>query len=97
MQYIHVKHLLFYAMSYAFFFLIFVFYFLIYLFADDKWERIFIGILIFLGIVATLLEAFTWYIVLRRRKTGSDKHSHSMNGAHAANGVNEYGARGHGV
>ncbi|XWS75847.1 hypothetical protein CRYUN_Cryun01aG0127100 [Craigia yunnanensis] len=61
---------------------------------DDRWERIFIGILIFLGIIATLLEAFTWYIVLRRKKTGSDKHSHSMNGA---NGVNGYGARGQGV
>ncbi|XVE78342.1 hypothetical protein DITRI_Ditri13aG0137100 [Diplodiscus trichospermus] len=61
----------------------------------DKWERIYIGILIFLGIVATLLEAFTWYIVLRRRKTaGSDKQSHSMNGA---NGVNGHGARGQGV
>ncbi|XVF31866.1 hypothetical protein REPUB_Repub17cG0031200 [Reevesia pubescens] len=61
---------------------------------DDHWERIYIGILIFLGIMATLLEAFTWYIVLRRRKIESDKHSHSMNGA---NGVNGYGARGHGV
>ncbi|XP_022758950.1 cytochrome b561 and DOMON domain-containing protein At5g35735-like [Durio zibethinus] len=62
---------------------------------DDKWERIYIGILIFLGIVATLLEAFTWYIVLRRRKTGSsDKHSHTMNGA---TGLNGYGATGQGV
>ncbi|XP_021274990.1 cytochrome b561 and DOMON domain-containing protein At5g35735 [Herrania umbratica] len=62
---------------------------------EDKWERIYIGILIFLGIVASLLEAFTWYIVLKRRKTGSDKHSNSMNGA--ANGVNRYGAGGQGV
>ncbi|XVF81500.1 hypothetical protein PTKIN_Ptkin15bG0160200 [Pterospermum kingtungense] len=56
---------------------------------EDKWEWIYIGILIFLGAVATLLEAFTWFIVLRRRKTGSDKHSHSMNGT---NGVNGHGA-----
>ncbi|XP_022728400.1 cytochrome b561 and DOMON domain-containing protein At5g35735-like [Durio zibethinus] len=61
---------------------------------EDKWKRIYIGILIFLGITATLLEAFTWYIVLMRRKRGSDKHSHSMNGA---NGVNGYGASGHSV
>ncbi|XWS47339.1 hypothetical protein CRYUN_Cryun14cG0143900 [Craigia yunnanensis] len=61
---------------------------------EDHWERIYIGILIFLGIIATLLEAFTWYIVLMRRKIGSDKHSHSMNGANGANG---HGARGQGV
>ncbi|XVE72508.1 hypothetical protein DITRI_Ditri11bG0045000 [Diplodiscus trichospermus] len=57
---------------------------------DDHWEKIYIGILIFLGIVATLLEAFTWYVVIKRRKTGSDKHSQSVNGA---NGVNGYGGR----
>ncbi|XVF71783.1 hypothetical protein PTKIN_Ptkin12aG0066700 [Pterospermum kingtungense] len=61
---------------------------------DDHWKRIYIGILIFLGIVATLLEAFTWYVVLSRRKRESAKHSHSMNGT---NGVNEHGARGQGV
>ncbi|GMI73308.1 hypothetical protein like AT5G35735 [Hibiscus trionum] len=55
---------------------------------EDHWERIFIGILIFLGVVATLLEAFTWYVVLRRKKKRSDKHPHSINGA------NGYGDRG---
>ncbi|KAE8720284.1 Cytochrome b561 and DOMON domain-containing protein [Hibiscus syriacus] len=53
---------------------------------DDHWERIYIGILIFLGIVATLLEAFTWYVVLMRKKKGSDKHSHSINGANGVRG-----------
>ncbi|TYI19885.1 hypothetical protein ES332_A07G196100v1 [Gossypium tomentosum] len=63
---------------------------------DDHWERIYIGILIFLGVVATLLEGFTWYIVLRRKNRGSetDKRSHSINGA---NGVNGFGARGQDV
>ncbi|KAB2022151.1 hypothetical protein ERO13_D07G173300v2 [Gossypium hirsutum] len=63
---------------------------------DDHWERIYIGILIFLGVVATLLEGITWYIVLRRKNRGSDtdKRSHSINGA---NGVNGFGARGQDV
>ncbi|KAK8591939.1 hypothetical protein V6N13_062533 [Hibiscus sabdariffa] len=56
---------------------------------EDHWERIYIGILIFLGVVATLLEAFTWFVVLRRNK--SDKHSHSING------VSGNGVRGHEV
>ncbi|XVF21093.1 hypothetical protein REPUB_Repub12eG0061200 [Reevesia pubescens] len=64
---------------------------------DEHWERIYIGILIFLGIITTLLEALTWYIVIRRRKIGSDKHSHSMNGANGANGENVYSARRQGV
>ncbi|TYG62462.1 hypothetical protein ES288_D07G233300v1 [Gossypium darwinii] len=46
---------------------------------EDKWERIYIGILIFLGAVATLLEAFTWYVVIRRKRT--NKHPLAMNGA----------------
>ncbi|MBA0675243.1 hypothetical protein Goari_016797, partial [Gossypium aridum] len=46
---------------------------------EDKWERIYIGILIFLGAMATLLEAFTWYVVIRRKRT--NKHPLAMNGA----------------
>ncbi|KAE8659401.1 Cytochrome b561 and DOMON domain-containing protein [Hibiscus syriacus] len=53
---------------------------------DDHWERIYIGILIFLGIVATSLEVFTWYVVLKRKKKGSDKHSHNINGANGVRG-----------
>ncbi|KAL4379290.1 hypothetical protein GQ457_02G005260 [Hibiscus cannabinus] len=45
----------------------------------DKWKRIYIGILIFLGVLATFLEAFTWFVVIRRKKTS--KHIHTMNGA----------------
>ncbi|CAK9133339.1 unnamed protein product [Ilex paraguariensis] len=53
-----------------------------------KWKNAYIGVLIFLGVVATLLEAFTWYIVLmRKKKAGSDKH------AHVGNGVNGYHTR----
>ncbi|KAK8505953.1 hypothetical protein V6N13_002610 [Hibiscus sabdariffa] len=56
---------------------------------DDKWERVYIGILIFLGVLATLLEAFTWYVVIRRKKTS--KQPHTMNGANGVNG-HGYGA-----
>lgn len=57
---------------------------------EKKWKRAYIGILIFLGAVAALLEAITWVIVLKRKNGNSVKHHHSVNGV---NGVNGYGAR----
>ncbi|KAI8558095.1 hypothetical protein RHMOL_Rhmol04G0062000 [Rhododendron molle] len=36
-----------------------------------NWKRAYIGILIFLGITAAFLEAYTWYVVLKRKKTES--------------------------
>lgn len=60
---------------------------------EKKWKRAYIGILIFLGAVAALLEAITWVIVLKRKNGNSVKHHHSINGANGANGVNGYGAR----
>lgn len=54
-----------------------------------KWKRAYVGILIFLGASSAILEAFTWLIVLNRRKNDTDKHSHVGNGT---NGVNGYGA-----
>lgn len=57
---------------------------------EKKWKRAYIGILIFLGAVAALLEAITWVIVLKRKNGNSVKHHHSINGANGANG---YGAR----
>ncbi|GAB4859359.1 hypothetical protein Ancab_010823 [Ancistrocladus abbreviatus] len=53
-----------------------------------KWKRAYIGILIFLGSIALILEAFTWLIVLKRRRKGvaSDRFSDS----HTANGTNGY-------
>ncbi|GLT46250.1 hypothetical protein SLA2020_200210 [Shorea laevis] len=59
----------------------------------EKWKKIYIGILIFLGFNAAMLEAFTWYIVIKRKRAAAhDKHSHGVNGT---NGVNGYGARTH--
>ncbi|KAJ6941131.1 hypothetical protein NC651_007042 [Populus alba x Populus x berolinensis] len=52
---------------------------------EKNWKKAYIGVLIFLGAVAVVLEAVTWLIVIKRKKTASsDKH---------ANGVNGYGSR----
>ncbi|GAB4825265.1 hypothetical protein Ancab_008137 [Ancistrocladus abbreviatus] len=54
-----------------------------------KWKRAYIGILIFLGSIALILEAFTWLIVLKRKRAAaSDKFSNSH--PHTANGTNGY-------
>lgn len=52
---------------------------------DQKWKRAYIGILIFLGCVAVVLEALTWFIVLRRKRVESDKLSGSVNGTTGVN------------
>lgn len=52
---------------------------------EKNWKKAYIGVLIFLGAVAVVLEAVTWLIVIKRKKTASsDKH---------VNGVNGYGSR----
>ncbi|KAG8376493.1 hypothetical protein BUALT_Bualt09G0069200 [Buddleja alternifolia] len=33
-----------------------------------KWKRAYIGVLIFLGSIVVVLEAFTWYVVLQRKR-----------------------------
>ncbi|KAJ9176820.1 hypothetical protein P3X46_012092 [Hevea brasiliensis] len=54
---------------------------------EKKWEKIYTGIIIFLGAVAALLEVLTWIIVIRRKKTVNfNKH------ANGTNGTNGYGA-----
>lgn len=48
---------------------------------EKKWKRAYTGIIIALGAVAVLLEAFTWAVVLRRKKKeGSEKSHHGANG-----------------
>ncbi|TQD92200.1 hypothetical protein C1H46_022170 [Malus baccata] len=51
---------------------------------DDKWKKAYIGVIIALGVQAALLEAYTWFIVLKRKK--SEKETH------VSNGVNGHGA-----
>lgn len=53
---------------------------------EDKWKKAYIGVLIFLGCIAAILEAFTWYVVLKRKNSAAaddnvDKyHNGSING-----------------
>lgn len=58
---------------------------------NNKWKRAYIGVLIALGAIAVALEAFTWMVVLKRKKENSGKHDHSSNGANGHN--NGYGNR----
>ncbi|XP_050205677.1 cytochrome b561 and DOMON domain-containing protein At5g35735-like [Mercurialis annua] len=48
---------------------------------EKKWKRIYTGVIIFLGALAVVLEAITWFIVIKRKKTAaSDKHTNGTNG-----------------
>ncbi|BFG27350.1 hypothetical protein CerSpe_136240 [Prunus speciosa] len=51
---------------------------------EKKWKNAYIGLIIALGVQAALLEAYTWYVVLKRKR--------SEKAPHTANGVNGYGA-----
>ncbi|OIV96066.1 hypothetical protein TanjilG_27170 [Lupinus angustifolius] len=55
----------------------------------NDWKHAYIGIIAALGGIALILEAYTWIIVIRRRKSES-KTAHGVNGT---NGVNGYGSR----
>ncbi|KAK9691273.1 hypothetical protein RND81_09G186200 [Saponaria officinalis] len=57
-----------------------------------KWKRTYTGIIIALGALAVILEAFTWAVVMKRKKDGPPKHSHHGNGSNGYNN-NPYGAR----
>ncbi|GAV74598.1 Cytochrom_B561 domain-containing protein/DUF568 domain-containing protein [Cephalotus follicularis] len=59
---------------------------------EKNWRSAYIGILIFLGASAAILEAVTWFIVIKRKKK-TEKYGHSVNGANGSNGVNGYGSR----
>lgn len=54
---------------------------------DRRWRRAYIGIIIALGAVALVLEAFTWPIVLKRRARDSDKSHRGSNAVNNTNGV----------
>ncbi|KAK4437426.1 cytochrome and DOMON domain-containing protein [Sesamum alatum] len=53
---------------------------------EKKWKRAYAGVLIFLGAIAVLLEAFTWYVVLKRRlqPASDDKRPQEANGVNGA-------------
>ncbi|XP_045805499.1 cytochrome b561 and DOMON domain-containing protein At5g47530-like [Trifolium pratense] len=55
----------------------------------DNWKHAYTGIIAALGGIAVLLEAYTWIIVIKRKKS-ENKFSQGMNGTNGANG---YGSR----
>lgn len=55
----------------------------------DNWKHAYIGIIAALGGIAVFLEAYTWIIVIKRKKS-ENKFSQGVNGT---NGVNGYGSR----
>ncbi|KAK9663934.1 hypothetical protein RND81_14G007400 [Saponaria officinalis] len=62
---------------------------------QKKWKTTYTAIIIVLGVVALLLEAFTWAVVLKRKKNNPDKHGHHVNGAngHGNGNGSPYAAR----
>ncbi|KAD4179047.1 hypothetical protein R6Q59_022611 [Mikania micrantha] len=52
---------------------------------EKKWKHAYIGVLISLGVIAAILEAFTWFIVLTRKKEEKQQVPPG-NGAYASNG-----------
>ncbi|KAF5726496.1 auxin-induced in root cultures protein 12-like [Tripterygium wilfordii] len=56
---------------------------------QKNWRTAYTVVIIVLGSIAVVLEGFTWFIVLKRKRVSSDKYPHATNGA---NGVNGYGA-----
>ncbi|KAF5741382.1 hypothetical protein HS088_TW10G00379 [Tripterygium wilfordii] len=51
---------------------------------QKNWRTAYTVVIIVLGCIAVVLEAFTWFIVLKRKRVSSDKHPHGKDG---------YGAR----
>ncbi|KAJ0804066.1 putative cytochrome b561/ferric reductase transmembrane [Helianthus annuus] len=48
---------------------------------EKKWKRSYGGIIIMLAIIAVVLEAYTWFVVLKRKKASkSEKMSNGSNG-----------------
>lgn len=47
---------------------------------EKKWKRIYTGVLVALAAIAVVLEAFTWIVVLKRRKNEPKPHHGATNG-----------------
>ncbi|MBA0568940.1 hypothetical protein Golob_006406 [Gossypium lobatum] len=59
---------------------------------EKTWKNAYIGVVIALACSGFVLEAYTWFLVLRRKRSESaGKLSHGINGAHG-NGVNAHTA-----
>ncbi|KAM0063065.1 putative cytochrome b561 and DOMON domain-containing protein [Helianthus debilis subsp. tardiflorus] len=47
---------------------------------EKKWKNAYTGILIALGVITVILEALTWFIVLKRKKEDKRTHAGATNG-----------------
>ncbi|PKU84913.1 hypothetical protein MA16_Dca019550 [Dendrobium catenatum] len=60
---------------------------------ERKWKHAYIAIIVTLGGIAVALEAITWGIVLKRKRSDSSDKSHrGTNGVNGLNSTNGYGA-----
>ncbi|XVF26186.1 hypothetical protein REPUB_Repub13aG0277400 [Reevesia pubescens] len=60
---------------------------------EKKWKNAYIGVIVALAFNALILEAYTWFVVVRRKRSESaGKMPHGVNGANGK-GVNGHGAR----
>ncbi|KAI3718618.1 hypothetical protein L6452_19497 [Arctium lappa] len=62
---------------------------------EMKWERAYTGIIVILAIVAAILEAYTWFVVLRRKKAADAEKMTNGNG-YGSNGRYPYAERNNG-
>ncbi|GJZ57069.1 cytochrome b561 and DOMON domain-containing protein-like protein [Tanacetum coccineum] len=56
---------------------------------EKKWERAYTGVIVVLAIVAASLEAYTWFVVLRRKKAANAEKMTNGNG-YGSNGINAH-------
>ncbi|XVF75212.1 hypothetical protein PTKIN_Ptkin13bG0169500 [Pterospermum kingtungense] len=60
---------------------------------EKKWKHAYIGVIVALACIAVILEAYTWFVVVRRKRSErAGKMPHGVNGANG-NGVNGNGGR----
>ncbi|CAK9182250.1 unnamed protein product [Ilex paraguariensis] len=58
---------------------------------EHQWQRAYTAIIVILAIIAVLLEAYTWFVVVKRKKAASAEKM--PQGTNETNGHNGYGAR----
>ncbi|KAK9051787.1 hypothetical protein SSX86_028415 [Deinandra increscens subsp. villosa] len=61
---------------------------------EKKWKRAYTGIIVILAIVAAILEVYTWFVVLKRKKAANAEKTTNGNGNANANGYGN-GTNGH--
>ncbi|KAI3765342.1 hypothetical protein L2E82_15372 [Cichorium intybus] len=64
---------------------------------EKKWERGYTGVIVVLAVVAAVLEGYTWFVVLRRKKAANEEKMSNGNGyGNGSNGHYPYSGRSNG-